>query len=65
MILQIHQQTQAGLRQICRTLGVPRSSFYQAAQPPARQHSDQQIGALLETIFAQHRRRYGDRKSVV
>jgi len=62
MIVQIQTQTKAGIRNICRVLGVPRSGFYLAARPSARQLSDQRIGDLVEAIFGQHRRRYGHRR---
>jgi transposase InsO family protein len=62
MILQVQKQTGAGLRQICRVLGAPRSGFYHAAQPSPSLLSDQNTGGLIETIFQDHRRRYGHRR---
>ena len=60
MKLQTH--TGAGIRQICRALGLPRSGFYLAARPSARCLADQRFGGLIEAIFHQHRRRYGYRR---
>lgn len=62
MISEIRQTTGHGIRQICATLGVPRSSYYHAAKPTATQCSDQKIGEIIETIFKHHRRRYGYRR---
>ena len=39
-----------------------RSSFYQAAKPTATQVADARLGALLETVFREHHRRYGYRR---
>lgn len=62
MIEDIRQSTGHGIRPICNALGVPRSSYYHAAQATPRQRSDQQIGDLIEGIFRRHRRRYGHRR---
>lgn len=62
MIDQIHHSTGHGIRPICETLEVPRSSYYHAAGPTARQKSDQETGDKIEAIFRQHRRRYGYRR---
>jgi putative transposase len=62
MIQTLAAQTSASIRQVCAVLGVPRSSFYHAAQPTATQVADQTLGDLLETIFRHHRRRYGYRR---
>ena len=62
MIVRIQTQTGAGVRQICRALGAPRSGFYLAARLSARQLADQRLGDLIEAIFMQHRRRYGHRR---
>jgi transposase InsO family protein len=62
MILNLQQQTGAGVRAICRALGAPRSGFYHAAKPTPSQCSDLQKGDLIEAIFKQHRRRYGHRR---
>ena len=62
MIGEIHQATGHAIRRICVTLGVPRSSYYHAAQPTATQCADQKIGAVIETIFKRHCRRYGYRR---
>ena len=62
MISDIHQATGHGVRRICATLGVPRSSYYHAAAPTPLQSSDEEIGVEIETIFKRHRRRYGYRR---
>lgn len=59
MILRIQQQTGASTRCICRVLGLPRSSHYQAATPSDRGAGDQQLGSVIQRLFQQHRRRYG------
>lgn len=50
------------IRVICTTLEVPRSSYYHAAQPTATQRSDGEPGAVIETIFREHRGRCGYRR---
>ncbi len=62
MIGDIHQATGQGIRRICATLGVPRSSYYHAAAPTPMQSSDEAIGVEIEGIFKRHRRRYGYRR---
>ena len=62
MIGDIHQSTGHGVRRICATLGVPRSSYYHAAAPTPMQSSDEEIGVEIEGIFKRHRRRYGYRR---
>jgi transposase InsO family protein len=62
MIDDIRQGTGCGIRQICASLQVPRSSFYHAASPTATQSEDRRIGDLIEAIFKRHRRRYGYRR---
>ena len=62
MIDDIRQSTGHGIRPICDVLGVPRSSYYHAAQATPTQQSDQHIGELIEVIFKRHRRRYGHRR---
>ena len=56
------QATGSGIRQICASLQVPRSSFYHAASPTATQSEDRRIGDLIEAICQRQRRRYGDRR---
>jgi transposase InsO family protein len=62
MIDDIQQQTDAGIRNICRTLGLPRSSYYHAHQPTDTDLADEHIGQLIEEIFMRHRGRYGYRR---
>ena len=56
------QATGSGIRQICASLQVPRSSFYHAASPTPTQSEDRRIGDLIEAIFRRQRRRYGYRR---
>jgi putative transposase len=62
MIGDIHRATGHGIRRICATLGLPRSSYYHAAVPTPTELSDRQTGDLIEAIFTHHRRRYGYRR---
>jgi transposase InsO family protein len=62
LIQALVQQTGGSVRQVCKVLGQPRSSFYQAATPTARHMADAQLGAWIETIFHHHRKRYGYRR---
>jgi putative transposase len=62
MIGEIHQATGQGIRRICATLDVPRSSYYHASAPTPMQSSDEAIGVEIEGIFKRHRRRYGYRR---
>lgn len=62
MIQRLAQSTGCGVRQICATLGVSRSSYYHAAQPTATQRCDQEMGARIEATLKRHRRRYGYRR---
>lgn len=62
MILLLHSQTQASIRQICHALELPRSSFYHAAQATSTQREDLRLGALIQEIFKRNRRRYGYRR---
>lgn len=62
MIHIIAQSTGHSVRRICESLHVPRSSYYHAAAPTERQHSDEQMSQAIRTIFHHHRRRYGYRR---
>lgn len=62
MITQIAEATGGSVRQVCRVLELPRSSFYHAAGPTPSEVADQRIGSLIEAIFKRHRRRYGYRR---
>jgi transposase InsO family protein len=64
MITFIAQQTGGSIRQVCAVLGEARSSFYLAATPTATQVADGILGELIETIFRDHRQRYGYRRLV-
>jgi transposase InsO family protein len=62
VIARVVQQTGGSIRQVCAVLGESRSSFYHAATPTATQMSDASLGALIESIFRHHRKRYGYRR---
>lgn len=62
MIVDIHHATGHGIRRVCATLDLPRSSYYHASTPTSMQSSDQEIGGKIETVFKLHRRRYGYRR---
>ncbi len=62
LIQDLARQTGASVRRVCKVLGEPRSSFYLAATPGARQVADAELGALIETIFRHHCKRYGYRR---
>jgi len=62
MIDDIRAATGHGVRQICASLQVPRSSFCPAASPTATQADDRRIGDRIEAIFRHRRRRYGYRR---
>jgi transposase InsO family protein len=62
MIQAVAAKTGGSIRKVCVVLGLPRSSFYEAASPTATQVSDASLGALLEAVFRHHRRRYGYRR---
>lgn len=62
MISAIQIRTSASVRSICHTLGLPRSSYYHAAQPTSTYCADEHIGQLIEEIFLRNRSRYGYRR---
>ncbi len=62
MIQRVAQETGGSIRQVCRMLEQPRSSFYHAATPTATQVADASLGDVIETVFGDHRRRYGYRR---
>jgi len=62
MIQRLAQQTGGSIRQVCGVLEEPRSSFYHAATPTARQVADGELGELIQTVFDHHRKRYGYRR---
>jgi hypothetical protein len=62
MIALIAQEAGASIRDVCKVLEVPRSSFYHAATPTATQVADADLGDQIEAIFRHHRRRYGYRR---
>lgn len=62
MILAVQQKTGGSLRQICRVLQLPRSSFYGAEKMTATKAADQEIGKSVQIIFQRNRKRYGYRR---
>lgn len=62
MIESITMKTGAGVRRICTVLELPRSSYYQAAEPTKTELEDLQLGEQIEEIFHKHQRRYGYRR---
>lgn len=62
MIARIAQESGGSVRQVCTVLEVPRSSFYHAAEPTATQVADAHLGAQIEALFREHRKRYGYRR---
>lgn len=62
MIAGIQEKTGYSIRRICSTLELPRSSYYHAASPTARELDDRELGDQIEEIFWEHRRRYGYRR---
>ena len=62
MIEQIAKATGGSVRQVCKVLELPRSSFYHAATLTPLQVADEHTGTLIEAIFRRHRRRYGYRR---
>jgi putative transposase len=62
MIELVAQQTGGSIRKVCEALGEARSSFYHAATLTATQVADVSLGELIETVFRNHRQRYGYRR---
>ena len=62
MIHSISKSTGYGVRMICSVLGVPRSSYYHAAEPTPSQLGDARLATAITRIFREHRRRYGHRR---
>jgi len=62
MILEVQRKTGGSVRQICRILQLPRSSFHTAQSPTPTRSLDCEIGERLERIFHLHRKRYGYRR---
>ena len=62
MILTLSDKTKASNRRVCQVLGLPRSSFFEAATETSRQISGREIGDQIEKIFIEHKGRYGYRR---
>ena len=60
----IVQEGHGNVSEVCRHLGVNRTSFYawQAAEPTIFEEQDAQLAPLIRVIFKRHRRRYGARR---
>ena len=52
MILDLQKKTGGSVRQICRILQLPRSSFYTAQKPTSTRTLDYEIGADLSGFFS-------------
>ena len=64
MIESIKTKTGAGVREICRVLKLPRSSYYHAATESPMQAGDRELVPAITEIFHSHERRYGYRRIV-
>lgn len=62
MIDTIKAKTGAGIREICRILKIPRSSYYHAATETPTVTSDRELTPVITDIFKSHVRRYGYRR---
>ena len=62
MIGELRHQTGGSVRQVCHSLGLPRSSYYREATESASQRNDRALGDYIEIIFKKHRGRYGYRR---
>ena len=51
MILQLKSQTGGSIRQVCQAMGLPRSSFYHAAEVTHSHHEDVRMGGLLRRFL--------------
>lgn len=60
----IVQEGHGNVAEVCRYLGVNRTSFYawQTAEPTVPEERDAQLAPLVRVIFKRHRRRYGARR---
>lgn len=62
MINSIKYKTGGGVREICRVLDLPRSSYYHAATETPTLSGDRGLSVEICEIFKAHRRRYGYRR---
>lgn len=62
MIDSIRAKTGGGIREICRVLKVPRSSYYHAETETPTAASDRELTQIITGIFNSHLRRYGYRR---
>ncbi|WAC21895.1 IS3 family transposase [Luteolibacter sp. SL250] len=58
----MRESSGASLRRICSVLGLPRSTYHHKPRPPAQPWPDQELAALISTIFHANRRCYGYRR---
>ncbi len=64
MISSISKKTGGSIREICRVLEMPRSSYYHASSETPTRVDDHELGDEITKIFTRHRRRYGYRRIV-
>jgi len=62
MIAAVAEKTGGSIRNVCKVLELPRSSFYHAASESERDRMDRRLGDRIESIFKEHRGRYGYRR---
>lgn len=62
MILNLSDKTCSSNRRVCNVLGLPRSSFFEAATETTREASGREIGDQIEEVFIEHKARYGYRR---
>jgi putative transposase len=62
MIDSIRAKTGGGIREICRVLKIPRSSYYHAEAETTTVTSDRELTPVITDIFNSHVRRYGYRR---
>lgn len=62
MVDQIRENTGHPLNQVCKALGVSKSSYYNAKKPSTRHIQDERLADVIEEIFQCHRARYGYRR---
>ena len=64
MIGSISEKTGGSIREVCRVLEFPRSSYYHASTETQTLKDDKELGDRIAAIFNRHRRRYGYRRIV-
>jgi len=64
MIDSISEKTGGSIREVCRVLEMPRSSYYHASAETPTRADDHELGDEIAKIFTRNRRRYGYRRIV-